>query len=65
MHFDSDDEGKNGIRNPIVSTVLYLADDPAPVDSDPTTVPPAVVSASNTAIDRVREGEVSVSGIIL
>ena len=26
MHFDSDDEGRDGIRNPIISTVLYLND---------------------------------------
>jgi len=24
MHFDSDDEGRGGIRNPIVSGVVYL-----------------------------------------
>lgn len=26
LHFDSDDEGRGGIRNPIISTILYLAD---------------------------------------
>lgn len=25
MHFDSDDEGKDGIRNPIISTILYVS----------------------------------------
>lgn len=25
-HFDSDDEGRCGIRNPIISTILYLTD---------------------------------------
>lgn len=24
MHFDSDDEGRGGVRNPIVSTILYI-----------------------------------------
>ena len=24
MHFDSDDEGRDGIRNPIISTILYV-----------------------------------------
>lgn len=24
MHFDSDDEGKNGIRNPIMSTIIFI-----------------------------------------
>lgn len=24
MHFDSDDEGRGGIRNPIISTILYI-----------------------------------------
>ncbi len=27
MHFDSDDEGRGGIRNPIVSGVVYLTSD--------------------------------------
>lgn len=27
QHFDSDDEGRGGIRNPIISTILYLTDD--------------------------------------
>lgn len=27
MHFDSDDEGNGGVRNPIVSVILYLSDD--------------------------------------
>ncbi len=26
FHFDSDDEGNGGVRNPIVSTVVYLSD---------------------------------------
>jgi hypothetical protein len=26
MHFDSDDEGRGGVRNPIISTILYLSD---------------------------------------
>jgi hypothetical protein len=26
MHFDSDDEGVGGVRNPIISTVIYLTD---------------------------------------
>ena len=26
LHFDSDDEGRGGIRNPIISTILYIAD---------------------------------------
>src|SRR4051812_969890 len=25
LHFDSDDEGRGGVRNPSVSTVLYLS----------------------------------------
>ena len=24
QHFDSDDEGRGGIRNPIISTILYI-----------------------------------------
>jgi hypothetical protein len=24
MHFDSDDEGRDGVRNPIISTILYI-----------------------------------------
>jgi len=28
LHFDSDDEGRGGVRNPICSTILYLSDDP-------------------------------------
>lgn len=27
MHFDSDDEGRGGIRNPIISTILYITAD--------------------------------------
>ena len=27
MHFDSDDEGRGGVRNPIVSTILYITAD--------------------------------------
>ena len=27
LHFDSDDEGRGGVRNPLVSTVLYLSDE--------------------------------------
>ncbi len=27
MHFDSDDEGRDGIRNPIISTILYVTAD--------------------------------------
>ena len=27
LHFDSDDEGVGGVRNPLVSTVLYLSDE--------------------------------------
>ena len=30
LHFDSDNEGAGGIRNPIVSTVVYLTDTGAP-----------------------------------
>jgi len=26
LHFDSDDEGRGGVRNPIISTILYIAD---------------------------------------
>jgi hypothetical protein len=26
MHFDSDNEGKGGVRNPIISTILYLSE---------------------------------------
>lgn len=26
LHFDSDDEGRGGVRNPIISTILYLTD---------------------------------------
>ena len=25
LHFDSDDEGKGGVRNPIISTIMYLS----------------------------------------
>lgn len=28
LHFDSDDEGAGGVRNPLVSTVLYLTGGP-------------------------------------
>eukprot|EP00979_Chaetoceros_neogracilis_P010739 scaffold2581_cov280-Chaetoceros_neogracile.AAC.3 len=28
LHFDSDDEGKGGVRNPIISTILYLSTSP-------------------------------------
>ena len=27
LHFDSDDEGRGGVRNPIISTILYLTGD--------------------------------------
>ncbi|CAJ1958128.1 unnamed protein product [Cylindrotheca closterium] len=27
MHFDSDDEGRGGVRNPIISTILYISAD--------------------------------------
>ena len=27
LHFDSDNEGRGGVRNPLVSTVLYLSDE--------------------------------------
>ena len=27
LHFDSDDEGRGGVRNPLVSTVLYLSEE--------------------------------------
>ena len=27
LHFDSDDEGRGGVRNPICSTILYLSND--------------------------------------
>ncbi|KAL3929898.1 MAG: hypothetical protein SGBAC_012004 [Bacillariaceae sp.] len=27
MHFDSDDEGRGGVRNPIISTILYITAD--------------------------------------
>ncbi|KAL3794311.1 hypothetical protein HJC23_012436 [Cyclotella cryptica] len=27
MHFDSDDEGRGGVRNPIISTILYITTD--------------------------------------
>lgn len=33
QHFDSDDEGRGGIRNPIVSTILYITEE----DSNETT----------------------------
>ena len=26
MHFDSDDEGRGGVRNPIISTILYITE---------------------------------------
>lgn len=28
LHFDSDDEGNDGVRNPVISTILYLSDCP-------------------------------------
>jgi hypothetical protein len=28
LHFDSDDEGRGGVRNPVCSAILYLSDDP-------------------------------------
>lgn len=34
MHFDSDDEGRGGVRNPIMSTILYITPDES--ESDPT-----------------------------
>lgn len=29
MHFDSDDEGRGGVRNPIISTILYITEENA------------------------------------
>ena len=43
MHFDSDDEGQNGIRNPLISTILYI-------HSPSTHTPPSFnKSSSNTS----------------
>ncbi|KAL9190975.1 hypothetical protein ACHAXT_000681 [Thalassiosira profunda] len=34
MHFDSDDEGRGGVRNPIVSTILYITAGDATTNND-------------------------------
>jgi hypothetical protein len=37
MHFDSDDEGRGGVRNPIISTILYITGNDDGEDSNTTT----------------------------
>lgn len=38
LHFDSDDEGRGGIRNPIISTILYIADGDEEIAGGPSMV---------------------------
>lgn len=38
LHFDSDDEGRDGIRNPIISTILYIADEGDEIAGGPSLV---------------------------
>ncbi len=38
LHFDSDDEGRGGIRNPIISTILYIADGDEDIAGGPSMV---------------------------
>lgn len=38
LHFDSDDEGRGGIRNPIISTILYIADGDEEIAGGPSLV---------------------------
>lgn len=45
MHFDSDDEGRGGIRNPIISTILYLtAENKSDGENDKVTGGPSLVT---------------------
>jgi hypothetical protein len=51
LHFDSDDEGSGGVRNPIISTVLYLAAEP------PAAAPPSAGAGPCHALTAAAGGE--------
>ena len=38
MHFDSDDEGRGGVRNPIISCILYISEDDCNIPGGPSLV---------------------------
>ena len=56
QHFDSDDEGRGGIRNPIISTILYITSADATVNEMQTGGPSLVTNQKLTDIRLATKG---------
>ena len=61
MHFDSDDEGRGGVRNPLISTILYITEQDATTNEkyEPVGGPSLVTNQKLTDIRLATKGWMS------